>query len=155
MREIDFEIDDEIRIKKIYDYSQIYKVLVEISSAYDPPLITSIKNLPEYALKLSNNAEVLVAGRESILGLIAFYCNDAVNKTGYITQIAVKSTNQSRGIGKRLMNASYSICKENGMRKIKLEVRKSNIKAIKFYEKEGFKGCEDASDFSIYMEKSL
>ena len=77
------------------------------------------------------------------------------NKTGYITQVSVKSIAQSTGIGKRLMNEAYSICKEKGMQKIKLEVRKSNIKAIKFYQKEGFKDCGDATEHSTYMEKTL
>lgn len=53
------------------------------------------------------------------------------------------------------MNEAYSICKEKGMQKIKLEVRKSNIKAIKFYQKEGFKDCGDATEHSTYMEKTL
>lgn len=154
MTEIGFE-KNSINIQKICDYNEIYRVLLDISSAYTPPLITSIKNLSEYALKLADNAEVFVAKDKSILGFIAIYSNDMISKTGYITQIGVKSTAQSKGLGKKLMNISYFICKEKGMQKIKLEVRKNNLKAIKFYQKEGFEKCGDATENSIYMEKSL
>jgi len=155
MKKKGFKTNNEIIIQKTCDYDEIYRALLDISSAYTPPLITSIKNLSEYALKLVDNAEVFIAKDESILGFIAVYSNDLSNKTGYITQVGVKSIAQSTGIGKRLMNEAYSICKEKGMQKIKLEVRKSNIKAIKFYQKEGFKDCGDATEHSIYMEKTL
>ncbi|WP_313449061.1 GNAT family N-acetyltransferase [Streptococcus parasuis] len=155
MKKKSFKTNNEIIIQKTCDYDEIYRALLDISSAYTPPLITSINNLSEYALKLVDNAEVFIAKDESILGFIAVYSNDMSNKTGYITQVGVKSIAQSTGIGKRLMNEAYSICKEKGMQKIKLEVRKSNIKAIKFYQKEGFKDCGDATEHSTYMEKTL
>ena len=155
MRKIDFKTNSYIKIEKTCDYDEIYRALLEISNAYSPPLINSIKNLSEYTQKLADNAEVFVAKDNLFIGFIAFYCNDVISKTGYITQIGVKSLAQSTGIGKRLMNKSYYICKEKGMQKMKLEVRKNNTKAIKFYKKEGFKDCGDATEYSIYMEKFL
>ena len=140
---------------KICDCNDIYRVLTEISSAYNPPLITSIDNLFEYAVKLANNAEIYIAKDELLLGFIAFYSNDVINKIGYITQLGVMPKAQSIGIGSKLMNISYTICKEKGMKKIKLEVRKMNTRAIRFYQKEGFRFCGEASDRSIYMEKSI
>lgn len=91
MKKKSFKTNNEIIIQKTCDYDEIYRALLDISSAYTPPLITSINNLSEYALKLVDNAEVFIAKDELILGFIAVYSNDMSNKTGYITQVGVKS----------------------------------------------------------------
>ncbi|WP_034301281.1 GNAT family N-acetyltransferase [Alkalibacterium sp. AK22] len=150
-----FDKNNDFNIKKISSPKEIHNALFEISSAYNPPLTTSIKDLYEFAAKLAMNAEVFVAIDQSVLGLIAFYCNNVVDKIGYITQVGVKTSAQSSGLGKQLMDKAYSVCKTKGMQKIKLEVKKNNSKAIIFYKKQGFKECGDASEYSIYMERSL
>jgi ribosomal protein S18 acetylase RimI-like enzyme len=148
-------MEKEISIYKITDYNEIYEALVEISDAYNPPLINSIKDLSKYAKKLTENADVYVAKDMSLLGFIAYYSNDMISKIAYITQLGVLPSAQRRGIGSRLINKSYSVCKEKGMKKIKLEVRMTNDKAIEFYRKEGFVYCGKASDKSIYLEKYI
>lgn len=147
--------DDRIIIEKQSNILDIYDSLVEVSSLYDPPLIEVVGDLNAHAIKLAKTAEVYIAKDNSPIGFIAFYCNNEANKVGYITQIGVKKETQSSGIGKRLMNVAYSTCKEKGMKIIRLEVSKLNNKAIRFYEKEGFKYYEDASKSSIYMEKTI
>ena len=144
-----------IIIIKSTNLLEIYNTLVEVSSAYNPPLTESIEDLYKYAIKLSESAEFYIAKGKIILGCIAFYCNDTTEKVGYITQIGIKTEAQSLGIGKKLINIAYSICKEKEMKTIMLEVRKSNDKAIEFYRKQGFETSSEISMETIYMVKKL
>ena len=58
---------------------------------------------------------------------------------GYLHNIAVDTELRHQGIGKILTEKCVDFIKSNGINKIFLEVRVSNIPAIKLYEKVGFK----------------
>lgn len=58
---------------------------------------------------------------------------------GYLHNIAVNTALRKQGIGKILTDKCADFIKSNGVNKIFLEVRVSNIPAIKLYEKIGFK----------------
>lgn len=55
-----------------------------------------------------------------------------------IYNIAVREKFQKKGIGQKLFNRLVSNLRKNNISEIWLEVRQSNIKAINFYEKNGF-----------------
>jgi ribosomal-protein-alanine N-acetyltransferase len=55
-----------------------------------------------------------------------------------IVNIAVLEKYRKMGYGSLILEKFISFCKENGILKIMLEVRKSNIGAIALYEKYGF-----------------
>lgn len=57
----------------------------------------------------------------------------------HITNIAVKSTQRGRGIGKFLMSALLAKAREKGVKSITLEVRDNNVPAIRLYESFGFR----------------
>lgn len=57
----------------------------------------------------------------------------------HITNIAVKSTDRGRGIGKLLMSELLSRAKLVGVKYVTLEVRQNNYVAIKMYEDFGFR----------------
>ena len=57
----------------------------------------------------------------------------------HITNIAVKSTERGKGIGKFLMSALIARAKLADITRMTLEVREGNIPAIKLYESFGFK----------------
>lgn len=57
----------------------------------------------------------------------------------HITNIAVKSTERGKGIGKFLMSELISRAKLAGVARMTLEVRDGNTPAIKLYEGFGFK----------------
>lgn len=72
---------------------------------------------------------------EEILG----YCGIVmVQDEGDIMNVAVAEKARNRGIGGMLMLALTQKTKENGINKIFLEVRESNLPAIHLYEKMGF-----------------
>ncbi len=56
----------------------------------------------------------------------------------HITNIAVKSTERGRGIGKMLMSALLEKAREKGVRTVTLEVKSGNFPAINLYGAFGF-----------------
>ena len=57
----------------------------------------------------------------------------------HITTIAIKPEMKRKKIGETLLQKIINLCYENGIKYITLEVRESNIPAIRLYEKYGFK----------------
>jgi [ribosomal protein S18]-alanine N-acetyltransferase len=55
-----------------------------------------------------------------------------------IYNIAVRSNHKRRGVGQNLVNEVFRICRRKDVSEIWLDVRKFNIPAIKFYEKNDF-----------------
>ena len=56
-----------------------------------------------------------------------------------IARIAVNQKERRKGIGQSLFSHSLQVCREKNITKILLDVRESNLPAIRFYEKNGFK----------------
>lgn len=96
--------------------------------------------LIENDLKTNPNATYYVAEDGEVLGFIGVH--NIVGEIN-ITNIAVNPTYRRQGIADKLMQAmlaEFSVRKENGedIVGVTLEVRASNIPAIKLYEKYGF-----------------
>lgn len=143
------------KLKKIMDESQIYNLLMEFDSVF-PHLHEKIDSYGEYAQKLSSYAYVCVYRVENEnAGLLVYYANDLVQKTGYISLIGVKDKWKGKGIGKDLLFYAFKSAKENGMKCMKLEVDSDNEHAIEFYRRNGFVFCEDKNEMSMYMVKQL
>ena len=58
---------------------------------------------------------------------------------GHVLAIAIDKGYTRRGIGTALINQSEEYFKKNGIKTIELEVRMSNMPAIKFYKSQGFR----------------
>lgn len=59
-------------------------------------------------------------------------------KEAEILNIAVNEGFQNKGIGQILFNKFAEICRENAIETIWLEVRRRNLRAVNFYEKNNF-----------------
>ena len=86
---------------------------------------------------------------------IAFYANDFDIRTSYISMIIVARDYQGKGLGKKLIEKMISVSLNNNMKRIKLEVNKENIKAIKFYEHLGFIKTEEETKESFFYIKNI
>lgn len=72
---------------------------------------------------------------EQIVGYCGMYCS---LEDGAITNVAVLPEAQNQGIGKRIISGLLKYALEKNMSRIVLEVRISNMAAIKLYEGFGF-----------------
>ena len=118
---------------------------------YDPRLYISIYEMwPEGFFVAEENG--------TLVGFIAGISED---EDARILMLAVIGDFRRRGIGTALLNSFINSCNLNGIRKIYLEVRISNVGAIRFYKSLGFaegsiypRYYEDGED-ALIMWKSL
>ncbi len=118
------------------------KIKIEKLTISDIPKVAEIdKNaLPEnwseknYNESLENpNYNILVAKLDNkIVGFISMY---HASGEGYICNIAVEKSHRKRGIGTALLSEAIRYSKRKNLEFLTLEVRESNIGAVKFYEK--------------------
>ena len=84
--------------------------------------------------------------------MIGFIIFSPINPEAHILSISVRNEMQSKGIGTFLLKSMLDQCKVMNYKKIFLEVRVSNVKAINFYEKFGF--SKDAIRNNYYTNNS-
>ena len=120
------------------------------------PDLSARVNIDEYLDKISKYSDVfIIQENDSVCGFAAMYANDTKTWTAYVTLIGIDSAYRRNNLGSHLLNHCEVYAAEKGMKKIKLEVNKDNMPAIRFYEKNAFKLSDSTSDFSYYMEKDL
>ena len=64
-----------------------------------------------------------------------------------LNNIAVKEAWRGQGVGSLLMETAITYCEEQKMHTFTLEVRKSNLPAIKMYDKLGFQKVGERKNF--------
>ena len=84
--------------------------------------------------------------------MIGFIIFSPISPEAHILSISVRNEMQSKGIGTLLLKSMLDQCKVMNYKKIFLEVRVSNEKAINFYEKFGFN--KDAIRNNYYTDNS-
>lgn len=140
---------DVVKLSK----KSVYDLLMKCEKDFTPSLSCSIVNLDGYAEKLSKNAEfVLSSEAEENIGFLAFYKN---KESGflYIPLIWVSKKHQNRGIGQKMLNHLIEN-REEGIKGVRLEVRKNNENAVSFYKQSGFEIIGD-HDEKYLLEKCL
>ncbi len=76
-------------------------------------------------------------------------------KTLRIFSIAVLPEMQDQGVGKQLLEYAVNLAKSGKISRITLEVRKSDSKVVRFYEKAGFKFTEELPDYYTIGENGI
>lgn len=80
-----------------------------------------------------------------LIGYVILYY---VLEDGEIARIAVDQEYRRRGVASRMLLEMGSLCQDNGIHKLLLDVRQSNETAIAFYEERGF--CRDGVRRNYY-----
>lgn len=120
------------------DLEEVYQI--EKESFQDP----WSKNSFIEAISNKNNIYLVAI----VDGLIAGYCGCyGVAGEGYIYNVAVGKNYRRQGIGFRLLQDLIEAAKSRGIKSLTLEVRKSNLPAIKLYKKLGFVEAGIRKDF--------
>lgn len=122
---------------------------------YLVPTLSSRIDIRSYSEKLHNYATHFSAwDKDYPVGIALCYFNKPEEGVGYISSFSVRNEYQKKGIAGNLIKKVTKYAKEEHFSKISLEVNKSNMNAIKFYEKYGFKPIyRDATDqfFSMIL----
>ena len=142
---------------EIIDSASEIKRILDKFSAILPSLSAGENYRSDMAKKFSANG-VFITYRdnsEEIGGFAAFYCNDKINRIGYLSMIAVLPNMRKNGVGQSILCFVEKYSLQNGMYVIKLEVKKSNNTAQRFYMKNGYRIMTEASDDSLYLVKNI
>ena len=111
----------------------------------------TIKDIVNLSEKIAKRAIVISARKEDkVVGFIAYYRNDDVNRIAYITLIVVHPKFRENGIGKVLLQSAIKDCLNKDYKIIRLEVDNANYNAIKLYQNIGFQIEKAASEHSTY-----
>lgn len=117
---------------------EIFTYLTENKDIFIPELETRL-NVREYALKLHLFATHFGAfDGKKLVGLVACYFNDQINKIGFITSVSVSKDYQGLQIMTNLLTQVILFARKNNFAKLKLEVRPENKSIIVIYKKFGF-----------------
>lgn len=144
-----------IDFKLLKSRKEILTILNEFTECLDS-LGTGILFREKMSDKFSLNAEFVVAkNKDENIGFIAYYANNQVDKTVYISMIAVSFSHRRQGVGELLLKKCIFDAIQRKMKFIKLEVKKDNLNARYFYEKNGFIVEKGATENSLYMKKTL
>lgn len=119
---------------------------------FDPPLESYTDDVDKYIEKIINNAERFECWvDDELAGLVAVYCNDFENKKAFITIVSVMTKYGGQGIAKELLGQAIAHCKKIQFKEVSLEVSASNDRAIKIYDKLGFKKSGEKDGKFIIM----
>jgi ribosomal protein S18 acetylase RimI-like enzyme len=129
---------------------EIFNHLSACDAEFVEALIERV-NIKEYSKKIYNKAIRFEAwAGDTLVGLVAAYCNDQTKRMAYITSVSVLIKWQGKGIAAQLIIRCIEHARILGMHCISLEVARGNAPAIGLYEKYGFV-VADAGDSSITM----
>ena len=132
----------------------IYKHLLRCSDQFIPPL-SVVVNIDEYAKKIASLADTIeVWDNNNLIGLVAIYLNDRVNKRAFITNVSTDESVQGLGIAKDLLHQAFGRAIALGFKFVLLEVGKDNLRAIALYKKAGFLPSFERNGF-VGMHKEL
>ena len=88
--------------------------------------------------------------------IVAFVATiEAKPKVARVLMLAVLPQHRRRSYGRLLMNELYVNCLAHGFDSIVLEVRKSNTRAIAFYEQQGFSVTGEIGNFYMNGEDAF
>lgn len=137
-------------VLEIHSAEAIENALLKMAQYMHQQAINNPNSIHQMADKYSKNANVLIAVTDgTVKGMSAFYSNDQITKTAFLSTIVVAKDAQRNGLGHRLLAETIQRCIADGMQRLRLEVADSNANAISFYKKHGF-SLERKLDYSSY-----
>jgi ribosomal-protein-alanine N-acetyltransferase len=78
-------------------------------------------------------ARAFVAQEKDSEKVVGYLCFWLVDQETHILNLAVHPRRRRQGIGTRLLTFGVSYCRRQGVRRMTLEVRRSNLRAISLY----------------------
>ncbi len=114
------------------DFEEVFLIEQEAFSDHDTFVYINF-------YEMNMNGFLVAVKNEEIVGFVVGY--QLNENEGRIFALAVKDEYKSRGIGTQLVHAILKIFYENSIQYAGLEVRISNVRAQKLYQRVGFVPC--------------
>lgn len=128
------------------DETRIAGHLKACDAEFVPRLSTRVQ-ITDYAMKIVANATRFEAwADDTLIGLVAAYCNDLETHIAHITSVSVCRDWKGKGIAGELMTLCIAHAAASGMKRITLEVGDKNAAAIGLYAKYGFVAAGGETD---------
>ena len=130
---------------------EVRALLFSLDAAFAERLAKTI-NVEDYCRKLSDNAFFEIAeSNGDVVGAVAFYENPST--IYYITYVCVSVSHRQKGAASLLIDSicRYADCRQKS---VSLEVRISNERAMKIYEKAGF-AVKSTNNEKIFMTRKF
>jgi len=163
-----------IRELKIWDVIKLYKMYNSLSDEskryfhpfpetafYSPYFLLTWTTLALSSIKILRKLLLKVAPHILYITVYSLYLNEIVGfafiklKNRYYGElgIGIRDDFQGMGIGSKLMDSLISLARKEGLRRIRLTVMVDNYRAIKLYEKFGFKKTKFIKNGDVYHGK--
>ena len=141
-------------IERILKKSEIYNAITLLGSSLFDQLVNNSERIDTLAEKYADYGTVIVLViNDSIVGLCAFYNNDQITKTAYLSMLVVEKSSQGCGCGRCLLNRMEEICKASGTDRIRLSISKDNGKAAVFYSRHGYVLEQVTAQSAFYVKR--
>ena len=94
--------------------------------------------LKTYLLKMLKFGRILIeSDGERIFGLVGFYANDMKSKVAYVSSFVVSQDVEGKGLARSMYKCFLGLAQSAGMSIVALEVCRTNLRALAFYQKMG------------------
>lgn len=120
----------EVKLMEIRDLPEVVEIEKEIFS-----IPWSLKSFQESLIN-KNTLYMVAVENEKVIGYAGMYISF---EEGDISNVAVASNYRKRGVATKLLLEIIRRAHEKGVTDVTLEVRETNVGAIRLYEKLGFK----------------
>jgi ribosomal-protein-alanine N-acetyltransferase len=133
-----------IRRFSVSDIHSVMRVTKKsLGEVYPPSLYLTLHNIwPDGFMVLEVNGQ--------IVGFVAAV--ESEKKVARVLMLAVLPEHRRRSYGSMLLAKLQDRCMADSFNEIKLEVRKSNVQAISFYERRGFSVSGEIRNFYLNGE---
>jgi ribosomal-protein-alanine N-acetyltransferase len=132
MREVTIRTVSREDLERVYDIEK-----ESFEDPYPPAFISFLYD--------ADKKTFLVAEKDRIV--VGYIIASAEKDRGHIISIAIYPSERRKEIGRALMGEVLKILEAIGVATVRLEVRKSNIEAQRFYELLGFKYSHDLDKY--------
>lgn len=127
-----------------------FKNFILAHDASFEPRLSSVTEINTYIDKLYSNADIFFKTEDNnLVGFVAGYINDFINKSAYISLVLVDKHFRGKGIANSLLKEFTEECRRLNFKVIRLEARINNS-AKRLYENFGFSE-EFRDQFSIHF----
>ncbi|HBM4628219.1 TPA: GNAT family N-acetyltransferase [Listeria innocua] len=131
----------QIRLSKRKDSASMIELEHLVWTPGTTPGDVHFDSEAEFLLKNPPGSKIVAEKDEKIIGILGYKSPIPLPSNKHVVEIdiAVHPDYQREGIGQLLMDKMKEVAREKGFIKISLRVLSINQKAIRFYEKNGFK----------------